>query len=316
MIESGLTRAVVSAVLSGLLMLGTASAADYDPPAGFNGHAWGEPLSASPALVLWQANKATGYAGKVTEFQMRCTPEGNSCNYLQAEMVQRVEGAGTYALAEYYLRSDTNPWQGAGVGLIGVTYMYCASGVGNHLPTPLRKNLGLCGARAYFTSDTDELKAQLGADHQSNLDRLLRKLVAEHGMPPGYKPRGSITIDALEPDGAALPAPAGGEQLRAWRWCGLKEAGSSLTPPCPATLTLVFDGSKGTGMLLYATPPMYAYAWARHEMGDAENELFVLLSGQIKAPVKRDKIRQCTGSRNCGTSNTGLSAKSLAEFQP
>jgi hypothetical protein len=51
-------------------------------------------------------------------------------------------------------------------------------------------------------------------------------------------------------------------------------------------------------------------------MGDTENEMFVLLSGQAKAPITRAKLRECTGSRVCGASNTALSAKTLSEFQP
>ena len=305
-------------MLAGVLM-GVAAAADYDPPLGFNGHSWGEPLTAVPGLVLWQANTATGYPGKVTEFQMRCTedpPGGNSCNYLQAEMVQRVEGAGSFAVAEYYRRSDTNPWQAAGVGLVGVTYLYCASGIGNHLPSPLRKHLALCGARAYFASDSDTIKAQLGPNHETNYERLLRRLVADHGLPAGYKPRGSISVDVLEEPQAPPVQAAGGEQLTVWRWCGLKLAGRDLKPPCPATLTLVFDRGTGNGMLLYATEPMYGYAWARHDMNDPDNELFLLLSGQIK-PEKRNKtLRECTGSRNCGSTNQALQSKRLAEFQP
>jgi hypothetical protein len=58
------------------LVCGSAAlAADYDPPTGFNGHAWQEPLLAFPGLVLYAANTATGFAGKVTEFSMQCTPD-------------------------------------------------------------------------------------------------------------------------------------------------------------------------------------------------------------------------------------------------
>ena len=298
---------------------GVACAAAYDPPEGFNGHAWQEPLLAFPGQVLYQANTATGFAGKVTEFSMQCTPESptsTTCSYLDARMVQRVEGAGSHAVAEYYQRQDRNPWQAAGVSAVGVTYLYCAKGNGDHLPKPMQKHLSLCGARAYFESDTDEVRDLMGPNHQTNLQRLLRKLVADHGVPPGYSVRGQVLLEALDTQPQGKPLAETGERVTAYRWCGLKLDGRALHPNCPATVTLLFDGSTGRGLVLYATPPLYDYAWARHEMGDTENEMFVLLSGQAKAPIARAKLRECTGSRVCGASNKGLSAKTLSEFQP
>ena len=300
-------------------LTGVASAADYDPPAGFNGHAWQEPLQAFPGLVLYAANTATGFAGKVTDFRMQCTPDpptSNTCNYLQTTMSQRVEGAGSHAVAEYYQRLDRNPWLGDGVSAVGVTYLYCAKGNGDHLPKPLQKSLALCGARAYFESDTDEVRDLMGPNHQTNLQRLMRKLVADHGVPPGYSLRGQVLLEELGSQSEGKPFPEAGERMTAYRWCGLKLDGRDMHPPCPATLTLLFDGSTGRGLVLYATPPLYDYAWARHDMGDTENELFVLLSGQTKAPIARAKLRECTGSRVCGASNKALTAATLREFQP
>ena len=302
-----------------LLAAVTVQAADYDPPTGFNGHAWREPLLAFPGLVLYSANTATGFAGKVTEFSMQCTPDpptSTTCSYLDARMVQRVEGAGSHAVAEYYQRQDSNPWQGAGVSAVGVTYLYCARGVGNGLPKPLQRSLTLCGARAYFESDTDEVRDLMGPDHQTNLQRLMRKLVADHGVPPGYSLRGRVLLEELGAGADGKPSPEAGERVTAYRWCGLKMNGREIHPTCPATVSLLFDGSTGRGLVLYATAPLYDYAWARHDMGDTENEMFVLLSGQTKAPIARAKLRECTGSRVCGASNKTLSAKTLRDFQP
>ena len=306
---------VVAAMSGGAAAL----VADYDPPSGFNGHAWQEPLLAFPGLVLYSANTATGFAGKVTEFSMQCTPDSpasTTCSFLDARMVQRVEGAGSHAVAEYYQRQDSNPWQAAGALPVGVTYLYCSHGVGNRLPKPLQKNLTLCGARAYFESATDEVRDLMGPNHQTNLQRLLRKLVADHGVPPGYSVRGQVLLEALDTQPQGKPLQETGDRVTAYRWCGLKLDGRALYPSCPATVTLLFDGSTGRGLVLYATPPLYEYAWARHEMGDTENEMFVLLSGQAKAHIARAKLRECTGSRVCGTSKKGLSAKTLSEFQP
>ena len=255
-----------------------AQATDYRPPLGFNGHAWGTPLTSLTGLQLWRADAALGSTGKVTDFQLTCkqnTSPGETCSSVTAEIDQQIEGDGSFALGEYYFTLDQNPWHAQNIDIRAVTYLFCAFAAGRYLPSPLKSSLKLCGARVMFQSDTEQALAEHGADYQSNYDRILARLVDEFGPPPGYERRAEIAVVSVDSSGSstekALPPKA------RYRWCGLDDGDKHLTPSCNATVTLVFEASTGQGTILFATNPVYEYAYARHVTSDENNELYVLL---------------------------------------
>jgi hypothetical protein len=304
-------------IIAGLLLAAAAHADDYREPRGFNGHPWGETFADFHNLILWRAGTATDAPGKVEDFRLECVADpadpSNTCSAAYSRTYQQVQGEGSHALGEYYFHYDRNPWQAQGIDLATISYLFCAHGTG-HLPRPLRKNLKLCGARVMFRSDRPEELAKRPDGYESNFDRLLHALVAEHGAPPGYELRGQITI---ETDEQRLVGPEGRKpHYLLYRWCGLSESDRRLVPPCEATITLSFEATSGFGTLLYATGPVYAFAEARHVMKDENNDLYVLLRSLKPDVPYRPVKHECTGSHICSPTVTPMSARQLGEFQP
>ena len=304
-----------------LLALGPASLAradDYRPPDGFNGYTWGTVFGSFKGLELWHANTASGFIGKVTDFRLQCKPDPSdpsiTCSPSASEVIQQVQGEGSHAVAEYYFDKDRNPWASRRIELYTISYLFCASTKGSSIPRPLKKHLKLCGARVMFRSDTLAQMAARDVGYESNYDRVLRALVAEHGEPPGYERRGRITVES-ETERFTTPEKQKPQYAR-FRWCGVDDSMRQLRPGCEATVTLVFEGHSGLGTVLYATAPLYEFAYARHRMKDENNELYVMLSSRNLATPNRKEKFECTGSHLCSPSLTPMAAKDLREFQP
>ena len=305
-------------IIPALALAAAAHADDYREPTGFNGHPWGQAFTEFRHLTLWHAGTAMDTPGKVEDFRLECVPDpanpSNTCSAALSRVYQQVQGEGSHALGEYYFHYDRNPWRDRGIEIATVSYLFCASGAGSSLPRPLRKNLKLCGARVVFRSDRPEELAKRPDGYESNYERLLHALVAQHGAPPGYELRGQITIETEEQRLAGPERRKPHYQL--YRWCGLPESDRRLLPTCNATITLSFEETSGFGTLLYATGPVYAYAEARHGMKDENNDLYVLLhSARPEVPYRPVK-HECTGSHLCNPTMTPMSARQLSEFQP
>jgi hypothetical protein len=297
------------AVLALNALCTVAAARDYQPPPGFNGHQWGETLSTYQGLTLWRANTAINSNGKMAEVNKVCRPE-QPCIF-----EQRVEGDGSYGLGEYYFDKDVNPWVEQRIELFTISYLFCARWSGEYLPNPLNKRMRLCGARVMFRSDTAKQLAALGEHYRSNFDKVLARLIAEFGEPPGYERSPTITIETdTQRIGPAAAVPTSG-YVR-YRWCGLDTDEKQLRPSCPATVTLVFDAERGEGTILYAAAPLYDYAYARRDTGDAHDEIFALLNGERLDQHKYYVKRECTIGRICGPSKQGMSKKDFLAFQP
>lgn len=306
---------LVGAILTISPFASAASPADYRPPAGFNGHDWGTPFTTLQAMTLWRAGTVLGFAGKATHFQ--CIPDltnGESCSTTYSMLDQRTEGEGSHALGEYYFRYDNNPWKEQGIDVKTISYLFCASTVGNYLPHPLKESLKLCGARVLFHSEAAQASATQGEDYVSNYDRILAKLVADYGDPPGYQRRAGISVTTVDETITSPETPR--LSPGRYRWCGLDDGDRPLVPPCSATVTLSFDPATGYGTVLFATAPVYVFAYARHMTGDENNELYVLLEGPTPEH-KFPKLQvQCTGNHICQPSKASMSARQLHDFQP
>jgi hypothetical protein len=297
---------------------GATRAADYQPPTGFNGHRWGEPLTAFHGLKLLAAHAALVSPGKVENLHLMCKPDragrGERQNNLDICYYDgQVEGAGSFAEAEYYFKYDRNPWAAEKIQLSTITYLFCAQWQGSVLPHDLKKRLTLCAVRVTFRNEPQK-HAAANADEKSNLDRVLRQLTSQHGEPPHYEHSGRITI---ETDEQHLTTPEGPERdYVRYRWCGVPDLAPKLYPSCPATVTLVFDAAPDLGTVLYAAPPLYGYAYARHVLGQENDELYVLLSGRRLDHPNRFERSTCTGTRICNPASDKFSAAELRSFGP
>jgi len=300
---------------------GLTQASEYQPPTGFNGHAWGTPLTSFKGVTLLAANTALGSRGKVVSVNVL---GGRMCPYSSPQQpcltpdpsllqTERIDGVGSYALAEYYFGSERHPWPGTGIDLYTVSYLFCA-GSRTYLPKHIRDSLKLCGARVMFHSDDLDMLATRPSGYVTNERRILQQLIDEYGEPPKFHRRGRILIDP-NGDELSVKAPESPVEYILYRWCGLPESSQSLHPACPATVTFVFNETQGVGMVLYATNPMYDYASARHVTGDDNNDLYIILnSPRLDVPYRR--VVPHSPSQIHVQQVTAMSEREYGEFQP
>ena len=315
----------LTALSIALAVIPAIAADEYHAPEAFNGHAWGEPLSSFPGLTLLNANTAQGAKGKVVDSSSNCTQTqlapaamgrqnsgdtANTCLPTGLELDQRVEGRGSFAVAEYYQKLDKNPWPRQGIQVSTITYLYCASAIGTTLPHPLQ--LSLCGGRVAFMSDKLSDLAKLGSDYKSNYDRILRRLIDDYGPAPGYQPNARVIVEGVAGSKSAPQLPS---RYTVYRWCGTDEASRALHPTCSATVTLEFDATVGAGVILFATNTLYDYAYARNAMGDVTNDLYTLLLARSPERPRVAEKETCTGTLICSSQHTKMSDKELREFQ-
>ena len=62
----------------------------------------------------------------------------------------------------------------------------------------------------------------------------------------------------------------------AWRWCPAPEA-NGLRTVCSASVTLSFDSVTGEGAILYSTPVLWEFAFARENYGFPGDPLYRVL---------------------------------------
>ena len=288
------TWKLVGAVVALALVMPTrAHAGDkvkFVPPTGFAGHVWGqprkafgrlpqEPIGVAAAYILAQkkADIYTCGAGGYLGSQMNGAYE--SCNWQST--LDRIgsswQGGGFYILSEYAIPDQGFRWgdETTGVLIHPVIYQFCAN-----WPGSIRKKVAppdfdrlnrLCGMRLAFQSETRAELARLPADYVTVYDRMLDKLVAKFGPPARFSRRGQVIIET--PEGEF--SDESGRKFSIWRWC--PPAFNALRPTCKASVTLSIQPETGAGMILYSTPLLWEYAWARENNGFKGDRLFKLL---------------------------------------
>jgi hypothetical protein len=288
---------------------------DYRPPRGFNGHLWGESLSAVRGLTFWKASTAHAPEGKLVDFRISCqqnAASGETCG--AGQIYREVQGDDSMALAEYYFDKDVNPWAADRIELYIISYLFCARARGEYLPRPIKKVLQLCGTRIMFRSDNLEALAAHGEGYESNYDRILKRLIAEHGEPPGYERQARIIVETDE-QRFATPEKAKPHYIR-YRWCPPNADLKKLRPACAASVTLTFEATSGEGSIVYATGAVYDFAYALHTLGAENYDLYVLLGERPPdQPYRKEKMR-CTGTHICTPQKSAMTARELSEFQP
>jgi hypothetical protein len=127
-------------------------------------------------------------------------------------------------------------------------------------------------------------------DYTTRYEHVLNWLIERHGEPEGYSklPRVIVTTPNER------IAPPRERRFSEWRWCGVR--GRELAPRCEASIVLAFDSTRGHGVVLYATAPVWAFAYARHEGGVDDDPLYKLLHGLQKYSGVR---HACTGTNLC-----------------
>lgn len=262
----------------------------YVAPDGFNGHRWGELLTG--ANFAGVPLKAIGVGAAwmrplQKELDFTCMPMGGmgsqmggavgGCD-LQSTLnsIRRTfEGGGFYVLTEYTIED-----QGARFGsdqdavmMYPVIYQFCANwdSTKRELPPKFDELNRFCGVRLMFETETQDELRGLPADHVTNYDRVLDKLIAKFGKPDRFVRRGQVVIETLEGESTGQKE----RKFRVWRWCPARDRG--LHTSCSASVVLSLEPATGAATLLYSTPLLWEFAYARENNGYKGDKLFKLL---------------------------------------
>jgi hypothetical protein len=262
----------------------------YVAPSGFDGHEWGElrtgpgfaklPLEAIGVGAAWMRPLEK-------EVSFTCVPVSGvgsqmggmtaGCD-LQATLLsmrKTFEGGGFYVLSEYTIE-DQGARYGSGddsVVMHPVVYQFCANwdSTKREVPPKFDEMNKFCGVRLMFETETrDELRS-LPADHVTRYDRVLDKLIARFGKPDNFTRRGKVVIETLEGETTDQKE----RKFRIWRWCPARDRG--LHTSCTASVVLSIEPETGAATVLYSTPLLWEFAYARENNGNKGDKLFKLL---------------------------------------
>jgi hypothetical protein len=255
----------------------------YVAPAGFDGHQWNE-LRTSPGFAkLPETPYGVGAAWMrpvEKEVLFTCVPAGGSeggCNFQATldTLRRRFEGGGFYVLSEYRVEDEGARFGSAEdeVVLYPVLYQFCANwdSTKREVPAKFDEMNRFCGVRMLFRSESREELLKLPADHVTNYDRVLDKLIARFGKPDKYARRGQVIIETLEGDSTDRKE----RKFGIWRWCPARDRG--LHTNCAASVVLSLDPATGAASVLYSTPLLWEYAYARQNNGYKGDKLFKML---------------------------------------
>jgi hypothetical protein len=265
----------------------------YVPPTGFAGRSWGElrntfdrlpqePLEVGAAYILRQENKQ-GVDFRCHSPPVPLGPRMNgpwqSCDFSKTFMrMQRdYQGGGFYVLSEYSI-----PDQGFrmgdekhGVVIHPVIYQFCANWHGSIKKKEEPKNFEdinkFCGMRLLFQSETREELTKLPEDHVTVYDRMRDLLLAKYGRPAHFSQRGQVIIQTEEEE---FSDPSQ-RKFSIYRWC--PAAILAFHNECKASVVMTINPTTGVGTVLYSTPLLWEYAFARENNGFKGDHLFNLL---------------------------------------
>jgi hypothetical protein len=260
----------------------------YVAPEGFLGHKWGELRTSFDRLPNEPVGVGAAWMNPVEkESSFTCVPIGypgptingavEGCDFQATllRMRKTFEGGGFYVLSEYAIEGQGFRYgdEEEGVVLHPVIYQFCANWdeTKREVPPKFDEINKFCGVRFMFQSDTREQLKKLPQDHVTNYDLVLERLIAKFGRPDNFVRRGQVVIETLDGD-SADPAE---RKFSIWRWCPARDRGLHTT--CTASVVLSLDPTTGVGTVLYSTPLLWEFAYARENNGYKGDRLFKML---------------------------------------
>jgi hypothetical protein len=290
-------QTVLRAVAGLILLVPLAGAAEgkrlrYVPPEGFSSHKWGElrlgfprlpdePIGVGAAYLLPQEKRQFAYC-RPNQIPLPAQMNGpyESCSWQATLDTVRKEfsGGGFYVLSEYSIPEQGFRWGGEqdGVVIHPVVYQFCANWSQSRKKTEPPPNFDkinkLCGVRLQFQSESREELAKLPSDHQTVYGRMLDNLMEKFGPPAHFSRRGQVTIETEEGE---FGNSSNERKFSIWRWC--PATFGAFRMECKASVTLTIDPKTGVGTVLYSTPMLWQYAFARENNGFKNDWLFRVL---------------------------------------
>jgi hypothetical protein len=231
-------------------------------PNGFAGHPWGKPFVEFERLKQHPVSLQVAYSGMETTTELRCIPTATSecdLDMALATMYQRRTREGFHLLAEFVVPNQGFRFKGGAVDFYPVTYLFCAKwhGQTSKPPKGIENELRLCGARMVFSSQTEEQVRQMSDSQLTGYELVLEDLVRLYGKPYLYFRRPRVIV---ETEGGMAAEPRK-RSFKVHRWCPPVAGG--WVPSCEASIVMGMSPESGQGVVLYATPAIWAFARAR-----------------------------------------------------
>lgn len=265
---------LIATALSAFAPAAEAKKARYVPPEGFGGFKWGDLRSSFDRLPAEPLGVAAAWMNPVvTEQRYTCIGTCDA-NQVLLSLWEKREGGGFYVLSEYAIEGQGFQYgSDDSVKFHPVVYQFCANWDSTKKEPPPNFDAinKFCGMKFLFRSETREQLAKLPADHVTNYDRVVDRLVARFGKPAGLLRRGKVFVETIEGDSSN----AGDRKFRVYRWCPAFDR--RLHTSCTASVVLSLDPATGVGTLLYSTPLLWEFAYARQNNGFKGDRLFRML---------------------------------------
>jgi hypothetical protein len=249
----------------------------YVPPEGFAGYKWDQLRTSFDRLPTEPIGVGAAWMTPVEkETTFNCIPVANTggqingavggCDF-QATLLQlrkSFEGGGFYVLSEYTIEDQGFRYgdEADGVVLHPIIYQFCANWdeTKREVPPKFDEINKFCGVRLMFKSDTREELRGKPAEYVTNYDRMLDKLVAKFGKPDNFARRGKVVIETLEGESS----DQADRKFSIYRWCPAQDT-NGLHTSCSASVVLSMDPATGVGTVLYSTPLLWEFAYAREK---------------------------------------------------
>jgi len=253
----------------------------YVPPDGFAGFKWGALRSTFERLPKDPVGVGAAFGRPVEkDTNFICKPvftesaQGCDMYSMIMTMSKKYEGGGFYVMSEYTIEGQGFKF-GTGDGAVllhPVVYQFCANwdDTKKLVPEEFDSMNRFCGVRQLFHTETREELRKLPGDYTTNYDRVLTLLIERFGKPDGFVHRGQVIIETLEGD-----SDGPDRKFSVWRWCPARDR--ALHTSCSASVTLSLDLATGIGTVLYSTPLLWEFAYARENGGFKGEKLFRML---------------------------------------
>jgi len=263
----------------------------YEAPEGFAGHKWGELRTSFDKLPANPLGIGAAWTNPVEKpVQWTCVPTKDGCDLNSAlnSLYRTYEGGGFYVLSEYAIDGQGFRYGDGNesVDLYPVIYQFCANWYSTKRVEPPKFDQlnKFCGVKFMFKSDTREELRKKPADYTTNYDRVLEKLVAKYGHPDNFIRRGQVVIETLDGDSTDKKD----RKFSIYRWCPARDRAFHTT--CDASVVLSLDPKTGVGTVLYSTPLLWEFAYARENNGYKGDPLFRMLHARQEGKNSRSTI--------------------------